>query len=41
MAWTLAYTLQRTGRQGQALEMAEPGAGDPQMPQACRRGCGR
>jgi hypothetical protein len=34
MAWTLAYTLLRTGRAAQALEMAGQALADPQMPQA-------
>jgi DNA-binding NarL/FixJ family response regulator len=34
MAWTLAYTLLRTGRAGEALEMAGQALADPEMPQA-------
>jgi DNA-binding CsgD family transcriptional regulator len=33
MAWTLAYTLLRTGRAGEALEMAGQALADPEIPQ--------
>jgi DNA-binding CsgD family transcriptional regulator len=36
MAWTLAYTLLRTGRAGEALEMVGEALADPEMPQAWR-----